>query len=176
MTFITLDNKDWCKGVYHNGELHFDKLPDNLTKTWKYAPYLKEQTVEYASLYAQGKTITDICPEDLKNQWLQQKARLSAFHSSFVEAKVCLEDNCFFDLVPKQFLLEICETKVKIIDRFLESNQKPENYDLLLQTEKIITDISDRSLNLDLEFLKSNIHNSRARMLLSKARNTKKVV
>ena len=48
MFFQTLDNKSECVGVFAEGKLHFDDLPTNLTKTWKYAPYLDDKDIEYA--------------------------------------------------------------------------------------------------------------------------------
>lgn len=175
MIFLTLDNKDWCKGIYQNGELHFDKFPKDMSTTWKYATYLKDLQVEYVYLIANGKSIDQICPEHLLNKWKLQKNKLSAFHTSFVESKISLEENCFFDLVPEQFLLELCETKSQILEDYLKAATKPSNYDLLLETEKVIADISNRKLNLDIEFLKKNTHKNRARLLLNKISKTKSV-
>jgi len=175
LIFVTLDNKNWCKGVYTEGKLHFDILPENLSGTWKYASYLSDRNISYASLYTNGKTIDEICPARFQDEWKIKKDKLKAYHNSFVEAKVNLEENCFFDLVPKQFLMELCETKTKIIKYTLDNFEKPKNYDLLLETEKIITKISERSLNLDLSFLKNNLHDTRARLLLSKVKESKKI-
>lgn len=171
MTFITLDNKDWCKGIYTNGKLFYEELPQNLNKTWKYAPYLKEKDIEYASLYVQGKTLDQVCPEHLKTQWCESTKKLSAYYKSFTTAKINLEENCFFDLVPEQFLLELCEAKVKIIDWVLENYKKPENYQLMFESEKILSEISNRNLNLDLDYLKDNQHDNRARTLLNRLKS-----
>lgn len=175
MTFITLDNKNWCKGVYQDGELHVEHLPENMNKTWKYASYLESKDIEYAYLYASGKSLDQICPEHIKDEWKLKKQKLKAFHNSFIESKISLDDNCFFDLVPKQFLLELCETKVQIIDYCFSKIQKPKNYDLLLDTQKLLDDISNKKLNLNLEILKNNLHDNRARILLDKVKNSKTI-
>ena len=175
MTFVALDNKDWCKGIYHQGQLVFDRLPENLKRTWKYSSYLSDRDVLYASLYAQGRGIDDVCPPQLAEEWQYYKKRLKAYHNSFVEAKVDLEQNCFFDLVPDQFLLELCETKVKIINNVFETTPKPENYDLLLGAEKIIHDIGNRELNVDLSPIKDNLHDTRARALMRRLKGKNKV-
>lgn len=175
MTFVALDNKDWCKGIYHRGQLHFDKLPEDLNRTWKYSSYLSDRDVLYASLYTQGKSIDDVCPEHLQEEWQHYKKRLKAYHNSFVEAKVDLEQNCFFDLVPDQFLLELCETKVKIIDSVFHTTEKPTNYELLLGAEKIIHEISQQDLNVDLDVLKNNLHDTRARTLMRRVKGKNKI-
>ena len=68
MLFQALDNKRECVGVYHAGELYFEELPDNLTKTWSPSG-LELDSVEYAHIYCGGKSMTDVCPENLKTKW-----------------------------------------------------------------------------------------------------------
>lgn len=173
MTFIVLDDKDWCKGVYHRGELHFGQLPTTLSKTWNYISYLDHLDVEYASIYAEGKSIEEVCPDHLKQEWQKRKTKLKAFHNSFVEAKVCLKQNCFFDLVPQQFLLELCETKAKIVDHVLDNYKRPDNYQFMLDISKLLEKISEQNLNIDLEYLRSKKHETRARTLYSRLNKIK---
>lgn len=175
MTFVTLDNKDWCKGIYHKGHLHFSHLPENLNRTWKYVPSLHNQNITYAYIFANGKNLDEVCPENLNERWRMVKNKLKAFHNSFVEAKVDLEQNCFFDLVPQQFLLELCEMKCQIIDHCVNTMKKPDNYDLLLKTERIISEISEQNLNLDVSLLKEQMYDVRARNLLEKIKKTNKI-
>lgn len=175
MVFVTLDNKNWCRGVYQNGSLHTNSLPTNLDKTWRYASFLAEFDVEYASIYALGKSLTEMCPDYMEDEWKSLNKRLIAYHTSFKEAKVCLDENCFYDLVPEQFLLEICEAKSKIIENIFRRAQKPKNYSLLLDMQKLITRISERTLNLDLDWLKSNLSSSRARLLYNKIKTRNKI-
>ena len=71
MMFQTLDNKNECIGLYIDGKLIYpDLLSDDLTKTWDYSEYLRDQDVEYASLYCAGKTLTDVCPESFFEEFL----------------------------------------------------------------------------------------------------------
>lgn len=173
MVFIVLDDKDWCKGVYHQGKLHFSELPQTISKTWNYSSYLDKLNVEYASIYTQGKSLDEVCPSSLKEEWNKRKSKLKAFHNSFVEAKVSLEENCFFDLVPQRFLLELCETKSKIVEHVFEAYQKPSNYEFLLETSKVIKKISEQNLNIDLGFLRNQKHETRARTLYSRLKKIK---
>jgi len=176
MAFITLDNKDWCKGIYHQGKLHFEELPKSLKHTWKYASYLSDRNILYASLYTGGKSIDEVCPPNLLEEWTLLKKRLKAFHNSFLKSKINLEENCFFELVPEQFLLELCESKAKIVDHVFEIYQKPEYYDLFLEIEKCLMEISLKNLNIELDFLKKEMHNSRARSFLSKIQKSRPII
>lgn len=176
MSFVLLDNKNWCKGIYHKGKLHFEEIPDTISKTWRYSSALKEKNIEYASLLVKGKDIGECCPEHLKEKWTKQVAKLNAYHSSFVEAKISLEDNCFYDLVPSQFLLEFCSLKCKIVDYVIENNKRPENYDFLLRSEEIIGDILTQQLNVDLTLLAKSQHQVKARRLAQRLKGVKHVV
>lgn len=151
MSFITLDDKDWCKGIYSNGKIYYNRFPANLDKTWRYNPSFDDGSVLFGHLWAEGKSIEQICPEHLKNKLSVQNKKLDAFYRSFVESKINLNDNCFFDLVPEHFLLEYCEIKSQIVDTVFENHKKPENYFFYLTLEKLIAKIRSRDLNLDLK-------------------------
>ena len=173
MTFVTLDNKDWCKGIYKDGALHTEEIPKDLRRTWKYSSFLEDKEIEFAYLYVSDKQMTDVCPDHLSDRWQSLTRKLKAYHSSFVESRLSLEDNCFFDLVPEQFLLELCETKVQIINFVLDTHKKPENYNFLLEIEKELLKISEKKINIDCSMLKSNLHDKRARFLLEKVKQVK---
>ena len=70
MIFQALDDKRECVGVYADGKLHFENFPSNLTHTWKYSGSLENQDMEFAWLYAQGRPIEEVCPENLKEELL----------------------------------------------------------------------------------------------------------
>ena len=131
MLFQTLDDKDQCVGIYYDGKLifSFEEFPQDLTRTWRYSPYLLGyRGVDYAEIYAQGKTLDEMCPEYLKEDWEEVCAKLKAFLLSFSFAKVNMRHNCFFDLVPQKFLRDYCQIKNQITNYVIESYPKPSNY------------------------------------------------
>ncbi len=113
MIFQSLDDKGECVGVYSSGRLDFKTIPDDLSRTWDYAAFLDNREIDYARLYCDGKTLDQVCPEHLLDEWHQKSAKLKAFLVSFNESKVSLRENCFFDLVPQRFLLDFCEISLK---------------------------------------------------------------
>lgn len=161
MLFQTLDDKRECVGIYADKQLHFNEVPENLTATWSYSPYLKGQDIQYANLYCEGKTLDEICPEHLKNEWKEIQSRLKAFVSSFIEAKVSLKENCFFDLTPKKFLEKYCDVKNKITEHVFSSYEKPQEYNFYRRFNELLIDIKHRELNIDLDQLKNNILNEK---------------
>ena len=107
MLFQTLDDKKECVGIYHSGDLFFgEELPQGLSKTWSYSAFLDNHDIEYAKLYCGGKSISEVCPEALRDRWERIENKLKAFVKSFITARVSTNENCFYDLVPKKILLE----------------------------------------------------------------------
>ena len=171
MYFQTLDDKGECVGVYKNGELHFNNLPEGIGRTWKYAEYLEESNVEYANLLCGNRSLNDVCPAHLIDDWVAVEDKLKAFYRSFVLAKVSMEENCFFDLVPKPFLLEYCEIRNKITQYVFENYEKPENYDFMVEITKVLTRIRHQKLNIDVSSLSDKAHMPKFRQAMRKFAN-----
>jgi hypothetical protein len=165
--FQALDNKQECVGVYSDGELYFDSLPDNLTKTWS-TTELELDNVEYASVYCGGKTLSEVCPQELKPQWNKVNSKFSAYLKSFEHAKISLHEHCYFDLVPKRFLYEYYSVVDKITEYVFETYKKPDNYDFLVDLVKLTDQMSRNRLLLDQEALRPHMANVQTRNLWKK--------
>ena len=176
MLFQTLDDKKECLGVYINGEINYDGVPDNLTATWSFADYLAGRDVQYASLYCAPNDLDTACPDSLKDQWEDVSEKMRAFLRSFVEAKVDLNENCFFELVPERFLLEYCELKNKITKHVLEVHEKPQNYDFLLGLVQLSEKIKYQKLNLDLSGINGGLSSFKTRQWKKKLASIKPYV
>lgn len=158
MFFQTLDDKLECVGIYYKDDLFFDldNFPSDITKTWKYSSFLKQFSgIEYANLYLEGKPIEEIIPEYLKDDWDDASAKIKAFKRSLSISKVDEAENCFYDLVPKRFLVEFCRVKNSITKFVLDKYAKPKRYDFSLSVCKMLEDISNRKLNLNYKKIKS---------------------
>ena len=167
MLFQSLDDKKECVGYYVDGLLVYDR-PSNLTKTWSYSAHLSNVDIQYAKLYCEGKSLEEVCPECLKERWKQTSNKLRAFIRSFNEAKVSLDDNCFFELVPEQFLLEFCDLKNQISKHVFENYNKPENYDFLLGLTRLVDEIRYNKLNINLDVLRDRRAEERTRQFIRK--------
>ena len=151
MYFQTLDDKTECVGIYTDNQLFFDlsEFPPDLKYTWKYAPYLKDLDVEYISLYLEGKTISEVIPEYLKDDWGDVSEKLTAFKRSLSIAQVDTQENCFFDLVPPRFLIEFCEVKNKITQYIYNNVERPCRYEFYKHVSMMLEEISTRPVKID---------------------------
>ena len=151
MYFQTLDDKTECVGVYAEGKLEFDSIPQGLTRTWEYTGSITDPSVEYAWLYANGARLDQVCPEDLQERLTAAQKRFRAYRKSFEIGKIDLREHCFFDLVPESFLMEFCEIKNQVTQHVFENYEKPLNYNLLSDFEKLLHKIRYQNLNLNKE-------------------------
>ena len=167
MFFQALDNKRECVGIYSEGELYFNELPSGLTKTWNISDF-ELDNIEYAHIYCGGKSMTDVCPENLKTKWKNLNLKFKAYLTSFKHAKISLHEHCFFDLVPHRFLLEYYNVVNKITEHVFENYEKPKNYDFLVKLNKFTNQLSKNKLILDHEALYPYMMNTQARNLWRK--------
>ena len=166
MIFQTLDNKRECRGIFLDNKV-YDEPPQGLTATWSYTPSLPLD-VEYANLYCQGKTISEVCPETLSGEWKIVSSRLKAYLNSFIHAKINLNEHCFYDLVPQSFLYEYYTVKTAITEHVLKTREKPDNYEFLLNLTRVVEEIGQQKLNIKRQNLKGCMGESRTRNFLKK--------
>ena len=155
--FQTLDDKTECVGIYIDGKLQFDidEIPPHASKTWKYIPYLKNKDIEYLSLYLEGKPLAEVLPEYLQDDWEDISTKVQAFKRSLKIAGVSLGENCFYDLVPKRFLIEYCEVQNNIASFVENKIEKPKRYKFYKFVHMMLRDMAEYEVSLDKRFLKS---------------------
>ena len=151
MYFQTLDDKTECVGVYADGALYFKDFPTELTKTWRYTGSITDPAVEYAWLLCNGLTLSEVCPDFLKERLDSSQRKFRAYLKSFEIGRIRLREHCFFDLVPEDFLLEFCDVKNEITKFVFENYEKPENYDHLDAIQKLLYKIKYQNVNMNVE-------------------------
>ncbi len=171
MYFQTLDDKTECVGVYKDGKLYFDSLPDDLKRTWKYTGSITGKDIEYAWLYAQGKNLREVCPPEYEKELSSNMKKMEAFYKSFQIAKLDMMEHCIFDLIPEDSLASFCEIKNKITEYVFTSYDKPSNYDFLNEAYKLLYDIRERTVNVDISDCKSLFTSTNNRLGLQKIIN-----
>ena len=171
MLFQALDSKQECVGIYKDGVLLFGENISLSTLegagTWSYASYLEGLDIEYASLYC-GLSLNDACPEHLREDWDYVNKRLQAYMRSIVEAKILLDDVCFYDVVPERFLADYCLVKNQICNFVFETYQKPKNYDHLLGIAKLAHKIGQQEIKLKWSNMLSKMHKKEVREQINK--------
>ena len=172
MLFQTLDNKNKCIGVYYDGDIYFNgELPEGISKTWSYSSFLGNREIGYGYLQCGGKSLDLVCPPDVKDDWDAINNKLKAFMRSIHLSKISLDDNCFYDLVPEKFLLKYCEIKNRITKHVFENILPPKNLRFLTLLTKVVEEINQQKLNIDVNNLKPFLAEDKARKWKKKIKN-----
>ncbi len=150
MLFQVLDNKRDCVGYYANNIICPDRELPTEGRTWDYSPHLCGRQYEIARIYSHGATITDVCPEEMKEDWEKIKKTLKSCLKAFKTSALSMEENCFYDLVPEYFLYQYLEAKNQITQRVFDTFSRPDNYQFMHDLIEMVTDIRCRSLNIDI--------------------------
>tara|TARA_Y100000296_G_C5167390_1_gene255432 strand:- start:97 stop:1287 length:1191 start_codon:yes stop_codon:yes gene_type:complete len=156
--FQVVDDKSECTTVFIGGQFKDAHDSADLTRTWKYTGHFQNSdNIEYAQLYCAGQGLDEVCPAHLRDEWTVLNKKMKAFLRSFHEAKISLQDNCYFDLVPKAVLVEYLDMKNEITEHVLTSYEKPQDYDFLLSLSQLVSDVGQRELNLNQGFKRSDL-------------------
>jgi len=172
MIFQTFDDKKKCVAICVKDKIHKDKIPPSLTKTWDYSETLRDKRIEYAKYYCGGKDLNEICPDHLRKEWESVNKKLEAFHRATCEAKLDLNEHCFFDLVPPHFLLNYGRIKDKICAYIFSNFKKPHNYEFMVDLIKVLTEIKNTKLNINAAPLDARRHEFKVRKFLKKINKT----
>ena len=148
MFFQAFDEKNECAAVYANGALQQDYSGLELGKTWGYTKHVNAPNAMYAHIWSGGQSLSEACPEVLKEEYQRLHTKGAAFIKAFATCKINLDDVCFYDLVPNSYLLDLCDLKNKISEHVFETYNKPKNYDFLVGLTKMLAKISSQDLNL----------------------------
>ena len=168
MLFEIIDHKQHCKNIFSENKIISDPDYDKLSQTWAFHSTLKDYNIEYASLYAQSKTLDQCCPDKFKDEWTAIKEKYGAYIKSFQNGFCELDEHCFYDLVPQSFVIEFFSIKNKITEYVLSTYEKPANYNFLVEATKLITSIRDHKLNINTDPLIPKLHQLKVRSFYTK--------
>jgi len=169
LIFQALDSKEECFGIFAEGGLVFGEEPENLSATWKHSPSISSKNnIDYAYVMSAGATLSEMCPDSLGDEWASAENKMRAFFRSFSHAKVSLEENCFFDMVPDKFLLDYYGIRNEITKHALEVCEKQRNYDFLSSVHEMIETIGNQKLSIDAKALNKKLHQIKTRSFSQK--------
>ena len=165
MIFQALDSKAECMGVYSESKLHLDNIPWNsLSCTWRYSPSLNIcEKLKYAYIISGGTSLREACPLELRDAWDSIEIKMKAFIRAFALAKLSMEEHCFYDLMPLEFLCDYFEIRNLITEHVLKNYELPLNYNFLSSVHEMLEDIGSHNLIIKPEALKANFHQIKTR-------------
>jgi len=147
--FQVLDTKADCVGYFTDNMINANAVLPWEGQTWEYSIHLPGEHYDLGRIYSNGATLTDVCPDDLKEEWETIKSRLRACIKAFRKAHLSLDQNCFYDVVPEYFLFLYLTMKNRITRHVLDTYSRPANYDSMYNLVQLLASIRSRSLAID---------------------------
>tara|TARA_Y100000034_G_scaffold78584_1_gene94453 strand:- start:1190 stop:2368 length:1179 start_codon:yes stop_codon:yes gene_type:complete len=161
LLFQILDSKTECAAIYADGKIATIYDDAKFTATWAPTLHFKDHIVDCANIWAQGKSLNEVCPEALKEEWQMVNKKAASYLNSFHKSKIDLEDNCFYDLLPDKFLLQFYDLKNKITDYVFNTYTKPENHNFMFELILFLKKIENQRLNLNFKNLDMSVIKTR---------------
>lgn len=152
MIFQTFDDKQYCLLVYKDNKF-LKQLTPSCTHTWSYASYLSDKDIEYASLYTPGKSLKEVCRKENLAHFEEIQNRIKGVVNSCYEVGLNLSDICIYEVIPQHILATWADIKTNICQDIFNSIEKPPHYEQLLKITKLITDIKQKDILLDISKL-----------------------
>ena len=150
MLFQILDSKVECTGYYANNIITSGTAVPLGGTTWEYSRHLRGKAYEIARIYSQGATLTDVCPETMREDWERIKKTLKSCLRAFRTSCLSLEENCLYDAIPEYFLFEYLDAKNKITEHVITTTPRPQNYDFIYNLVEMLSSIRSQTLSVDI--------------------------
>ena len=151
MYFQLLDHKIDCIGYYANNLINPTSLLPAEGSTWEHSPHLPGTHYELGRIYAAGATLSEACPSHLREEWDAIKQTLRGCLKAFDTAKLSLDFNCLYDVLPEYFLFQYLNAKNQITQHVLETYERPANYEFMYNLVELVGAIKQSPLNIDVE-------------------------
>jgi len=154
LLFQVLDHKKDCVGYFADNQIHSTNFIPPQGESWELSEHMRGETYELGRLYSQGAALTDVCPEDMKEEWEKIKKTLKSCLKAFRTSRLSLEENCLYDVIPEYFLFEYLSAKNKITQHVLDTYPRPANYDGMLNLNKMLSSIRSQTVSVDINPIK----------------------
>ena len=147
MILQTLDIKDNCKGIFHEDSFLFNNIQDIIkeyTLAWKHSPLLDDEVYHYLYLHLKGEDLSNYCHDPELFRAYEKK--MKSHQKAAMTAKVSLEEECFFDLIPKHHLVKWFRLRQSALINLHKSTPKSDDYEILHKIHVLTTSISQQNV------------------------------
>lgn len=141
--------------MYYQNEIYKESFPTDPCRTWDYSVHFPEETKEtkYAKLYCSGKTLSQMCPAHLRQDWELVAEKYQNHYRSIINAKIDASKAPLYKIIPLQVMKDFYREAEQILKHIFDSIPTPENYETLDSLNKIAKNISRNNLLFDRNFL-----------------------
>ena len=147
MILQTLDIKDNCKGIFHEGAFLFDNVKETANRyslAWKHSPLLDDEGFRYLYLSLKDEDLSSYCQDP--DLFLLYRKKMEAHQKAAISAKVSLDEECFFDLLPEHQLRKWFQIRQQALNNLYEMTKKEDDYEILHKIHVLTTTIAQQNV------------------------------
>ena len=147
MILQTLDIKDNCKGIFHEGSFILEdasKLISSYSVAWKHSSMLEDENFRYLYLSLREEDLSAYCNDP--ELFLTYQNKLTAHQKAALTAKVSLDEECFFDLLPEHQLTNWFKIRQQALENLNKMTKKEDDYDILHKIHVLTTNIAQQNI------------------------------
>jgi hypothetical protein len=141
--------------MYYQGEVYKEDFPAEASRTWDYSSHFSSRSdkVKYAKLYCSGKTLNQMCPSHLLEDWTQATKKYQSHYRSVINAKINIQNAPLYKIIPMSVMKNFYSHAALILENIFNTIPEPKNYDSLDTLNRITKEISQNNLLVDKGFL-----------------------
>ena len=150
MILQTLDIKNNCKGIFHKGQFFLEKYEDiikNSTVSWKHSEVLNDEQYRYLYLSLKSEDLSTYSHDP--ELFSTYKRKMESHQKAAITAKVSLEKECFFDLIPEHQLVRWFHLRQQALENLCEKTEKTDDYDILHKAHVLTTTIARQDISFE---------------------------
>jgi hypothetical protein len=148
MILQTLNIRNNCEGAFHNGKFVFGEISpifEEYDTAWKYSRFMDDTKYKFLFLLAKKDDISEFSENPEKYKLLL--SRLQAQADAAAIAKINLEEECIFDLLPNFQVQALFEEREIILSNINKNFKKGLDYDILHKAHVLSENISQNIVN-----------------------------
>ena len=119
-------------------------LIDKFSVAWKHSPMLDDEKFKYLFLLAGDDDLSSWCTN--QDDFSECKDKIEAHYKAALTAKIDLEGECFFDVIPHHQLKRWFTLRKAALDNILRSTPSRSDYDILHKVHVLTENISRQDL------------------------------
>tara|TARA_B100000927_G_scaffold212228_1_gene172839 strand:- start:217 stop:1359 length:1143 start_codon:yes stop_codon:yes gene_type:complete len=147
----TLEIENNCKGAFIGGELTIEpneEIYNNVSIAWKHSPSLPEEKYKYLYVVHGQEDLSSFCKDS--SLYSEYEKKIQAHRKAALTAKISLDDECFFDVIPMTHLKKWFYLREQAMQNILLSkNLDTSDYDILHKAHVLTSNISKQKINFE---------------------------
>ncbi len=147
MILQTLDIKNNCKGIFHEGAFLFQDFDETLNEystAWKHSEMLEDKNYHYLYLTIKEDDLSAYSHDP--ELFTVYRKKMEAHYRAATTAKVSLEESCFYDLLPEHQLVKWFSMRQQALENLNRESKIAEDYEILHKIHVLTTLIAKQDV------------------------------